>query len=105
MSGEKDGQPETYGSRCLKELRRLTNSTWGWTHAELRAIEQLDEARMLGLLGERAPSVVEDVTKGASCGPEELARRLEEEGRRRAERGGHGGPNPFDILFDLLTSL
>ena len=29
MPGAKSGQLETYGSRCLRELRRLTNSTWG----------------------------------------------------------------------------
>lgn len=48
--------PLAYGARFLHELRRLTNSTWGWTYQQLQAIEQADEPSMLRLLRDRGPA-------------------------------------------------
>ena len=98
---KQDGDlPVAFGGRFLSELRRLTDSTWGFTYRQVREIELADEVTLLRLLRERAPEFLKAALKGTrDLEPESLARALLEESKRRT---GADGPNPFDLLVDLI---
>ena len=95
--------PLPYGGRFFDELRRLTNSTWGFKYGQIERVRAMSRAELVALLAE-LPGADWIVTLDSSS-PEEFARAIIQEGRRRAESTGWSVPDPADAILDLADFL
>ncbi len=97
----------TFGARFVQEIRRLTNSTFGLTYADLQEVGGMEQADFLRAFGSRlAPfgATWFDGHEGSS--PEQLAQAIVREGQRRAaEAGRQWEPDVESLLLDLLFFL
>ncbi len=93
-----------FGARFVAEMRRLTNSTWGLTHAKLTRVEGMDGTEFLATFGARVLPFGSDwLGSRKTLPPEDLAREVVEEGQRRARNAGsRWDPDPFLAVLDLL---
>ena len=92
---------ETFGSRFVEEMRRLTNSTWGLAYGELGRAASMERDTFLVAFSDRLiPFGAQWLESHRQLAAEDLARAVVEEGHRRAKAAGTRW-DPFDLLFSL----
>jgi hypothetical protein len=92
-----------YGARFFDELRRVSNSAWGFNYRQIEQMRSMSRERLLGLLS-RSPGA-EWILSLDSTSPEEFARTIVEEGKKRTARAGGNLPDPLLAILDLAQFL
>ena len=97
----------SFGTRFVLEMRRLTNSTFGLTYAELQQVSRMEQADFVRAFGSKvAPFGSAWFGGHESSSPEQLAQAIVQEGQRRAaEAGRQWEPDAGSLLLDLLLFL
>jgi hypothetical protein len=92
-----------YGGRFFDELRRLSNSAWGFDHAQIQQVRGMSREQLLACLS-RSPGA-QWILALDSSSPEEFARAFVREGQKRAAGEGWDLPDPLVALLDLAQFL